>query len=163
MTKHRPIAIVLAAAALLAGCRAESPEHRAARREARRASCIATELLIQSHDRARTLGGYGGGGALAQVLAASSAYAQAYDEYARTRASQLALADSAINAKSDADSTRFMGDARKLAPAAPQPGTVQASARERYNADFAQAKANPDHPCNKPQEEGDGDGDADDS
>jgi hypothetical protein len=153
MTMPRPIAIALAAAALLAGCRAESPEHRAARREARRSACIATELLIQSHDRARTLGQYSGGGPLAQVLAASSTYAAAYDDYARSRAAQLALADSAVNAKSPVDSTRFIGQARRQAPAAPQPGSVQATARQRYDTDFAAAKANADHPCNRPDEE----------
>ena len=152
---HRPTLALALAATLLAGCAAETPERRAARRDAHRDACIATELLIHSHDRARSLSEFSGG-AMAQVLQASSAYAASYDEYAKAREAQLAYADSAAQAKSSADSTRLAaeGAGHSLPPAAP--GTVQATAAQQYQADFAAARGNPDFPCNKPDEEAQG-------
>jgi hypothetical protein len=150
MHRHT-LALAATAAVLLAGCaRVETPEHRAARREAKRDDCIATELLIRSHGTQRDLGGFSQAGPLAGVLRATSEFAGAYDQYAQARAAQLAYLDSATTARSEGDSTRYAAEAARRAAPAPAPGTVVESARQRYDADFAGAKANPDHPCNRP-------------
>jgi hypothetical protein len=156
MHRHT-LAAAVTAAVLLAGCgRVETPERRAARREAKRDACVATELLIHSHGTARELGEFSQAGPLANVLRASNAFAGAYDQYAQARAAQLTYLDSASAAGSDGDSTRYAAEAAKRAAPAPQPGTVDESARKRYASDFAAARANPDHPCNKPELEEDG-------
>jgi hypothetical protein len=152
MPMYRQTLAVALAATLLAGCAAETPERRAARREAHRDACIATELLIHSHDRSRSLGEFSGG-AMAQVLKASGVFVQAYDDYAQARAAQLAYADSAAQAETSGDSTRMAAESRSHTPPAAAPGSVQATAAQRYQDDFAAAKANPDFPCNKPDEE----------
>jgi hypothetical protein len=156
MHRHT-LAAATAAAVLLAGCgRVETPEHRAARKDARRDACVATELLIHSHGNARALGEYGQDGPLANVLRASAAFAGAYDEYAQARAAQLAYLDSASASNAEGDSARYAAEAARHASPAPSPGTVEESAQQRYAADFAAAKGNPDHPCNRPDLQEDG-------
>ncbi|MDB4948124.1 MAG: hypothetical protein JWM27_773 [Gemmatimonadetes bacterium] len=152
MPRHALAAALLAALLLPACGSVETPEHRAARKEARRDACVATELLIHSHDRARSLGEYASDGPLAGVLRASAAFAAAYDQYAQARSAQLAFQDSALTAGSAADSARYASQAALAKDPPAMPGTVQATARERWADDFAASKANPDHPCNKPDD-----------
>jgi hypothetical protein len=149
-TMHKsalPLAVALALAAC--GDDAAKTEQRTA---ARRASCIAEELAIQANTRVSsldTLRTRAPGGFVDQIYP----FARAYFDYARAREQYTALADSAAAAESEEDSARYAGQAARATPAAPPPGTVQGNAVQSYQRDHAAALANPDHPCNKADEE----------
>jgi hypothetical protein len=145
-------AAALAAAALLSGCDTKARE--ASRKEARRDACIATELLIQARNRAASLDTImaNAGGGTAGFAQSARQFAVAYDQYATARSAGLSLMDSAAYAKSRDDSLAWVNRAAKFSFGTAQPGSLADNVIAKYDADFAGAKANPDHPCNKPQE-----------
>lgn len=147
-------ATLLLLALLSAACGwRDTPVRAGARREASRASCIATELMIAARTRAAATDTLLAGGAasspMGTVAVATAAFARASDQYATARAAELAYRDSALAAPTAEDSARLAGEAARRAPGPAMPGTVDANAAERWGRDFAEARANPDFPCNQ--------------
>jgi len=147
-------ALLLAAAAVTAAC-GESPAKKAARDHARRSSCVAAELALTAKERLARLDTQlvvVQGGPFEQVTAASRAFAAAYQEYADAYSRSADLADSAVYARGSQDSVRFAQQAGASRPTIPPAGTVPGNAAARFTGDMEEAMANPDHPCNRPEE-----------
>jgi hypothetical protein len=145
-----------AALALLLASPAACGEDRgrqAARRLARRNSCIASELALDAKERLAALDTAivtARGTPLEQATIASHTFVAAYKAWADASSRSADFADSAVYARSRADSTSFARQADQARPRAVPAGTVEANAAASYNADFARAFGNPDHPCNQP-------------
>jgi hypothetical protein len=143
-----------AAALLLAAC-GENEARAAARQLARRNSCVAAELALDAKERLAALDTAvvsAQGGPMEQVTVAGHTFAAAYKQWADAAAQSADHADSAAFARSRDDSLRFarLSEQARIRPGAP--GTVQGNAVASYNQDVARAFANPDHPCNQPQD-----------
>lgn len=147
---HRPFALavlILAAAA----CGGESPERQAARRDARRASCVAEELRIRARDRLAELDtavAVNQGTPLESVTFSAHQFAAAYQTAVDNHARDLAYRDSALRVEEAADSARYAAEGAKWRLAPAEAGSVEANAQSRLQSDMADALANPNHPCN---------------
>lgn len=149
-------ALLLAAAAATAAC-GESPERRAARDQARRTSCVAAELALTAKERLARLDTQmvvTQNSPMHQVLQASHQFASSYHTYAEGYSRSANLADSAAFAGSKEEAARLEQQAQATRPPLPAAGTVQANAAGRFTTDMQNALANPDHPCNKREEDG---------
>ena len=147
-----------AALLLLAAC-GENRARAAARQLARRNSCVAAELALDAKERLASLDTAvttTEGGPMEQVTVAGHTFAAAYKQWADAASRVADYADSAAFARTRDDSLRYarISEQARIRPGAP--GTVQGNAVASYNQDVARAFANPDHPCNKPEEK-DGD------
>ncbi|HET7228461.1 MAG TPA: hypothetical protein VFJ16_00530 [Longimicrobium sp.] len=150
-------ALLLAAAAVTAAC-GESPAKKAAREQARRNSCVAAELALSGKERAARLDTQlvaVQGSPMANVVQASAQFAEAYQAYAEAFSRSADLADSAAFAKSKDDSTNLARQAQQARPPVAPAGTVQGNAANRFATDMQMAANNPDHPCNRKNEDED--------
>ncbi|HEX7239839.1 MAG TPA: hypothetical protein VF263_06210 [Longimicrobiaceae bacterium] len=138
--------------ALLAGCardKEEDAERRELRTAAARNACVAEELLIRARENLATMAPSGQGGAAGSALRAAYEYAQVYGSHAQLRMGMMANMDSALSARTAADSARYMKRAEGFDLRPPEPGTLDANVANAYARDFAQARANPGHYCNQ--------------
>jgi len=143
--------LAAAAALLLAGC--ENRARAAARQLARQNSCIAAELALDAKERLASLDTAlvtSEGTPMEQVTRAGHTFAAAYRQWADAMSRTADYADSAAHARSPADSVRFARQSEQARPRSVPPGTVEGNAVASYNQDVTRALANPDHPCNKP-------------
>jgi hypothetical protein len=137
---------------LLAACAPErgNPERQAARRATARDACVAEELLIDAREKLTVMQPLAG----AEVdprspMGAARTYARTYHDYAQLRAGSLAYADSALSAKTPADSARFAQFGAKYAVGPAAPGTVEANVAAEYARNFQAIASNPSHYCNQ--------------
>lgn len=140
---------------LLAAC-GEDKGRVAARQLARRNACVASELALVAKEKLASLDTAAAGAEgtpLEQVTQASRSFSAAYRAWADASSRSAELADSAANASSRDDSVKYARMADQARPAAVPQGSMEGNAAASYNADVARAFGNPDHPCNKPQEE----------
>jgi hypothetical protein len=150
---HRILVLAAAFAVTLAACGEElTPQQQQARREARLDACIAEALsihartrlarldtlLVQSQER----------GAVPAVVSAPHKFAQVYATYADLRAHETAYRDSAYNAPSKEDSTRYEGMAASFRVNRPSPESLEENVIRDYLRDYASSRANPEHGCN---------------
>ena len=137
----------------LAACQGEDPARAERRQDAARAACVAEELAVQAGTRIAaldTLSATPMGSVMAQR---TYPFVRGYYDHAKLSERRMALLDSAAAAASPEDSAGFATRAAAGAPGRGRPGTPEANAVERYNADSAAAMGNPSHPCNAPQGE----------
>lgn len=130
------------------------PAREAARREAFVATCVAEELVLRARENVRDLEGLAGpdsSGPLGRTGRAAAAFAGAYRDYAEARFAAAVYADSAANAGSAADSARFAARGQGYALSPPEPGTMEANVDRAYARNAAELRANPNHPCNRPE------------
>jgi len=157
MRIHRLVPALLLLVPTLAACGRESPEKRAARRDARRTACIADELALQAKERLAymdTALARSRGTAVEAISAASFRFAFATKLHADAALKTAVYQDSALAARSREDSARYAGMAARARPLPPEPGSVEANAAQRYDEELAAAFGNPAHPCNQEDEEG---------
>lgn len=148
---------LLVLALLVAGCDREpapSAEEIARRDVARRGTaleaCIAEELALRARETVADLERFAPGTGPYQ-------FAAVYRDRAELRLLAAALADSAANAGSAADSARLARRSAEFAPPRPSGGTVEANVAESYARDAARIRSTPAHPCNRSADpEGDG-------
>jgi len=153
-----PVAALLLAAAAATAC-GESQAKKASRQLARRNSCVAAELALSAKERAAKLDTQmvaTQGSPLNSVLQASAQFSTAYRQYADAYSRSADLADSAASAPARRDSAEYAKQAAQARPVLPVGGTVEGNAAARFTADMEAALNNPDHPCNKPDDDGDG-------
>jgi hypothetical protein len=156
MTPSTLLPAAAAALLLLAAC--EDKGRTAARELARRNSCVAAELALDAKEKLASLDTAlvsAQGTPMEQVTAAGHTFAAAYRRWADAMASSADYADSAAFARSREDSVRFAQLSTQAHPRAVPVGTVEGNAVASYNQDVARAFGNPDHPCNKPETDGD--------
>lgn len=156
MTSLRLTALLLAGALAVAAC-GENPARKQARKIARRNSCIAAELALQAKEKLASLDTAAvsaQGGPMEQALAATRTFAATYRAWADANSRALDLADSAAFSRSREDSLRLAREAERTRPTAPA-DEVQANAMRSYTNDFDRAANNPDHPCNRQDEDQD--------
>lgn len=154
---QRPLALAAALILAAAACGGESPERQAARRDARRAACVAEELRIRARDRLAKLDtavATNEGTPLESVTFSAHRFAAAYQTAVDNHARDLAFRDSALRVEAKEDSTRFAAEAARWRLPTAAAGSVEANAQERLQADMAEALANPNHPCNLEADEG---------
>lgn len=148
------ILVLAATLAALSACgeREPTPEQQEARREARLDACIAEALsihartqlarldtlLAQSQER----------GSVPSLVSAPHKFAQVYATYADLRAHETAYRDSAYNATSKEDSTRYEGMAASFRVNRPSPESLEENVIRDYLRDYAGSRRNPDHGCN---------------
>jgi hypothetical protein len=152
-----PVAALLLAAAAATAC-GESQARKASRQLARRNSCVAAELALSAKERAAKLDTQlvaAQGTPLQSVLQASAQFSAAYQQYAQAFSRSADLADSAAYARAERDSVELARQAAQAKPALPLVGSVEGNAAARFSADMQEALNNPDHPCNKLDEEKD--------
>jgi hypothetical protein len=152
MTLRTAAAVLLALPALLAACGGdpgESPERREARVAAARNACVAEELTVRARENQANLdtlaaasGGIGPG------MRAIYEYAVVYRNFAELRSSGLAYVDSAVSARTPADSTRYAQKAAQFVVRRAEPGTLDGNVAEEWQRSFNTARANPAHFCN---------------
>lgn len=147
--------ILLAAALLLVsacGDRGPTPQQEAARREARLDACIAEALSMNARSRLATLDTLlarsQATGAVPALVSAPHKFAQVYATYADLRAHETAYRDSAYNASSKEDSTRYEKMAAEFRVNRPSPESLEENVIRDYGRDFVVSRANPDHGCN---------------
>jgi hypothetical protein len=158
MRIHRLVPALLLLVPTLAACGRESPEKRAARRDARRTACIADELALQAKERLAyrdTALARARGTPVEAISAASYRFAFAMKLHADAALKTAAYQDSALAARSREDSARYAGIAERARPLPPEPGSVEANVVQRYEEELAAAFGNPAHPCNQ-EDEGEG-------
>ena len=151
----RTAAALLAVPALLAltaaceGGSGESPERREARVAAARNACVAEELTIRARENLAnldTLAAASGG--IAAGMQAVYEYAAVYRNFAEMRSSALAYVDSAVSARTPADSTRFAQKAAQFVVRPAEPGTLDGNVAEEWQRSFTRTRTNPAHYCN---------------
>jgi hypothetical protein len=158
----RTAAALLALPALLAACEGgpgESPERREARVAAARNACVAEELTIRARENLAnldTLAAASGG--VAAAMQAVYEYASVYRNFAENRSSALAYVDSAVSARTPADSTRYAQKAAQFVVRRGEPGTLDGNVAEEWQRSFTTARANPAHFCNTSIGDDDGEG-----
>ena len=152
---YRILALAAPLALLLSACgdRGPTPEQERARREARLDACIAEALSIDARGQLATLDTLlmqsrqrGEAGAL---VSAPHKFAQVYATYADLRAHETAYRDSAYNAPSKEDSTRYEKMAADFRVNRPSPESLEENVIRDYVRDFSVSRRNPDHGCNR--------------
>ena len=128
----------------------EDPTRRLAREAAARDACIAEDLLLSGREQVASLDTLAAraGGSLGP-MAAAHVYAQAYRDYADLRGQAFAYMDSALSARTPADSTRYARMAETFMARPPGPRSVEANVAEEYAREFATRLNNPAHYCNR--------------
>jgi len=151
MTLRTAIAL-LAVPALLAACEGgsgESPERREARVAAARNSCVAEELTIRARENLASLDTLAAAsGGIAPGMQAVYEYAAVYRNFAEMRSSALAYVDSAVSARTPADSTRFARRAEQFVVRPGQPGTLDGNVAQEWQRSFTRTRTDPAHYCN---------------
>ena len=154
MTSLKLTAFLLVSSLALAAC-GDDPARTQARKIARRNSCVAAELALQAKEKLASLDTASvsaEGGPLQQAVAATRTFAATYRAWADANSRAMDLADSAAFARSRQDSLRLAREAGAARPTAPR-DQVQMNAMRSYTHDFDRAANNPDHPCNRPEDE----------
>lgn len=152
---YRILLLAATLAALLSACggRDATPEQRQARREARLDACIAEALSIHARTRLARLDTLlaqsQARGAVPALVSAPHKFAQVYATYADLRAHETAYQDSAFNASSKEDSTRYAGMAASFRVNRPSPASLEENVIRDYLRDYASSRRNPDHGCNQ--------------
>jgi hypothetical protein len=150
--------ILLAAATLavlLSACgdRGPTPEQRQARRDASLDACIAEALSIHARSRLATLDSMlaqsQARGTASSLVTAPHKFAQVYATFADLRAHETAYRDSAYNATSKEDSTRYERMATDFRVNRPSPESLEENVIRDYVRDFTLSKRDPDHGCNQ--------------
>lgn len=150
--------ILLAAATLavlLSACgdRGPTPEQQQARRDAALDACIAEALSIHARSRLATLDSLlersRARGTVNSLMTAPHKFAQVYATFADLRAHETAYRDSAYNAPSKEDSTRYEKMAAEFRVNRPSPESLEENVWRDYARDFTIARSNPDHGCNR--------------
>lgn len=146
------LAAALAVSLSACGDRGPTPEQQQARREARLDACIAEALSIHARSRLATLDSLlaqsQARGSVPALVSAPHKFAQVYATYADLRAHETAYRDSAYNADSKEDSTRYEGMAASFRVNRPSPESLEENVVRDYLRDFAASRRNPDHGCN---------------
>lgn len=147
----RTLGLILLVPALLAACKPDEQEKKRteARTAAARDACVAEELAIRGRANQAALDTVAAGGGLASPVAAAYQFAQVYRAYADAMASAAAYTDSAVSAKTPADSTRYVQKARGFLIGPAEPGTVEANVAVRYAREFQGTRSDPNHYCNQ--------------
>jgi hypothetical protein len=151
---YRILLLAATLAALLSACGDEpTPEQREARREARLDACIAEALSIHARTRLARLDTLltesQARGTVSSLVSAPHKFAQVYATYADLRAHETAYRDSAYNAASKEDSTRYEGMAASFRVNRPSPESLEENVIRDYLRDFAGSLRNPEHGCNQ--------------
>lgn len=159
MSRYLPrIALVLAVPAVLAACDRRSPQEEAAELAVRQDACVADELAIAARNKLDELetmarNAEAEGSPMVAMMRGPLAFAEAYRAFAESRRRAYAMADSAAVAAQREDSVRLMERVRGMEAGPPTAGEVQANVVAEYRREFQAARANPDHPCMRPEEE----------
>ena len=141
-------------AVLLSACgeRGPTPQQREARRSASLDACIAEALSINARSRLATLDTLlqqsQAQGSVPALVSAPHKFAQVYATYADLRAHETAYRDSAYNATSKEDSTRYEGMAASFRVNRPSPESLEENVIRDYLRDYAGSRRNPEHGCN---------------
>lgn len=156
---YRILVLAATLAVLLSACgdREPTPQQQQARREARLNACIAEALSIHARRRLATLDSLLAQsqqrGSVPALVSAPHKFAQVYATYADLRAHETAYRDSAYNATSKEDSTRFEEMASSFSVNRPSPESLEENVMRDYLRDFVSSRRNPDHGCNHLVEE----------
>lgn len=146
------VAATLAVPLSACGGREPTPQQQQARREARLDACIAEALSIHARTRLAALDSLlaqsQARGSVPSLVSAPHKFAQVYATYADLRAHETAYRDSAYNATSKEDSTRYEGMAASFRVNRPSPESLEENVIRDYLRDFAGSRRNPEHGCN---------------
>jgi hypothetical protein len=151
---YRTLFLAATLAGLLSACgdRELTPQQEQARREARLDACISEALSINARTRLATLDSLlaqsQARGSVPALVSAPHKFAQVYATFADLRAHETAYRDSAYNASSKEDSTRYEGMASSFRVNRPSPESLEENVIRDYQRDYAGARRNPDHGCN---------------
>lgn len=152
---YRILIAALSLAVLLSACGGDrvTPEQRQARRAASLDACIAEALALNARSRLATLDTLlaqnQARGSVPALVSAPHKFAQVYATYADLRAHETAYRDSAYNAPSKEDSTRYEKMAASFRVNRPSPESLEENAIRDYVRDFARSRRDPEHGCNK--------------
>lgn len=156
---YRILSLAATLAVLLAACgdSGPTPQQRQARRQARLDACLAEALSIHARTRLATLDSLlsqsQARGSVPALVSAPHKFAQVYATFADLHAHETAYRDSAYNAPSKEDSTRYEGMAASFRVNRPSPESLEENVIRDYLRDFASSRRNPDHGCNQLVEE----------
>jgi hypothetical protein len=149
---YRILVLAATLAALTACGREPTPQQRQARREASLDACIAEALSIHARTRLARLDTLlaqsQARGSVPSLVSAPHKFAQVYATYADLRAHETAYRDSAYNATSKEDSTRYEGMAASFRVNRPSPESLEENVMRDYLRDYAGSRRNPEHGCN---------------
>lgn len=153
MYRILPAAATLAVLLSACGDRGPTPEQERARREARLDACIAEALSIDARSRLATLDSLlaqsQARGSVTSLVTAPHKFAQVYATFADLRAHETAYRDSAYNAPSKEDSTRYERMAADFRVNRPSPESLEENVIRDYVRDFTVSRQNPEHGCNQ--------------
>ncbi|HEX2208524.1 MAG TPA: hypothetical protein VHG93_12635 [Longimicrobium sp.] len=150
---YRILLLAATLAVSLSACgRDLTPEQKQARRTARLDACIAEALSINARTRLATLDSLlaqsQARGSVPALVSAPHKFAQVYATFADLKAHETAYRDSAYNATSKEDSTRYEEMAASFRVNRPSPESLEENVIRDYGRDFLASRANPDHGCN---------------
>jgi hypothetical protein len=151
---YRILVLAAALSVMLSACgeRGPTPQQQEARREARLDACIAEALNIHARERLARLDTLlaesQARGTVSSLVSAPHKFAQVYATYADLRAHETAYRDSAYNATSKEDSTRYEGMAASFRVNRPSPESLEENVIRDYMRDYAGSRRNPEHGCN---------------
>ena len=151
---YRILLFAASLAVLLSACgdRGPTPQQRQVRRDARLDACIAEALAMNARSRLATLDSLlaqsQSRGSVPALVSAPHKFAQVYATFADLRAHETAYRDSAYNAPSKEDSTRYERMALDFRVTRPSPESLEENVIRDYIRDFASSRNNPDHGCN---------------
>jgi len=152
---YRILLLAATLAGLLSACGGRGPTkaQQEARREARLDACIAEALSIHARSRLATLDSLlaqsQSRGSVPALVSAPHKFAQVYATFADLRAHETAYRDSAYNAPSKEDSTRYEKMAADFRVNRPSPESLEENVIRDYVRDFSVSRRNPDHGCNR--------------
>ena len=153
MYRILPAAATLAVLLSACGGRGPTPEQERARREARLDACIAEALSIHARSRLATLDSLlaqsRSRGDVPTLVSAPHKFAQVYATFADLRAHETAYRDSAYNATSKEDSTRYEKMAADFRVNRPSPESLEENVIRDYVRDFTVSRQDPEHGCNR--------------
>ena len=152
MSRKIPAAVLLAVLLSACGERGPTKEQLEARRNARLDACVAEALSMHARSRLATLDSLlmqsRARGSVPALVSAPHTFAQVYATYADLRAHETAYRDSAYNATSKEDSTRYEQLAASFRVNRPSPESLEENVIRDYIRDFAASRNNPEHGCN---------------
>jgi hypothetical protein len=152
---YRILLFAASLAVMLSACgdRGPTPQQREARRNASLDACIAEALSMNARSRLATLDTLltqsRARGSVPALVSAPHKFAQVYATYADLRAHETAYRDSAYNAPSKEDSTRYERMALDFRVTRPSPESLEENVIRDYSRDFTVSRSNPEHGCNK--------------
>ncbi|HEX5871184.1 MAG TPA: hypothetical protein VFY65_12245 [Longimicrobium sp.] len=151
---YRILLLAATLAVLLSACgdSGPTPQQQQARREAALDACISEALSIHARTRLARLDTLlaesQARGTVSSLVSAPHKFAQVYATYADLRAHETAYRDSAYNASSKEDSTRYEGMAASFRVNRPSPESLEENVIRDYQRDYIGSRRNPDHGCN---------------